>query len=335
MDKRILKARLAYNLSLLKSKFIPIPLLVKTILTRRCNLDCSYCGAIKNPAKKELSLDEWKKCADILYSMGNRHVNICGGGEPLMREDLCEFISYVSKRPVATSIMLNGTLLDENKIIKLGKSGIMDIGINTNTLPIENGLVDLKIFDLLKKHKHQYGYELTANVLMTRKNFKKVPSLLKQLIEKDLFVNLYTIASGKNYWYRGYSPENMFKVSDKNKLKKILLSILNIKKRNKKNIMQSMAYLNKILDFAYNSFDWSCDAGMYYLCINDDGYVMQCEDVKPTEVYYKDLKKKYPMKIEGCKGCFWACNYSESNKRRNLVKHYLGLIKFLPKIVTK
>ena len=134
MRKRILKARLAYNLSLLKSKFIPIPLLVKTVFTRRCNLNCSYCGAIKNPAKRELSLEEWKRCADVLYEMGNRHINICGGGEPLMREDLCEFISYVSKRPVVTSIMLNGTLLDKNKIVDLGRSGIMDIGINVNTV---------------------------------------------------------------------------------------------------------------------------------------------------------------------------------------------------------
>lgn len=330
MNKRILKARLAYNLSLLKSKFIPVPLLVTTVFTRRCNLSCPYCGTIKNKAKKELPLEEWKKCVDLLYELGNRHISICGGGEPPLRDDLYEFISYISRRPVVSSIMFNGTLLNKECITKLGKSGIMDVGVSVNTLPTKGRGLDLKVFDLLLKNKVHYGYEVTANVLITKQNHKVIPQIIKELIKRKVLINISLIASGKGWWYRGSAPKFAFKEDNKEDLALLIKDLIQIKEKYGY-IMQSKEYFNKLVNSSYDNPKWECDAGKYYICINDDGYVMQCEDIKPTKIHYTNLKEHYPLKKKECSGCLWPSYYEESYKRKHLTKQILRLIRLVPK----
>ena len=133
MNTKLAKSGVSYLYSILKSKFKPVPLFVNLFYTRRCNLRCHFCSTIKRPAKKELTLEEWKECSDIIYELGNRYISITGG-EPLVREDLPDFIKHLSKKSRLFSVVTNGILLTEDKLKELAEAGLMHLGLSTQSL---------------------------------------------------------------------------------------------------------------------------------------------------------------------------------------------------------
>ncbi|HPO85371.1 MAG TPA: radical SAM protein [Candidatus Hydrogenedentes bacterium] len=89
-------------------------------VTRRCNLRCSMCAfrryAERNsPAElmeKELQTDEWKKVID---QTGRWSLITFTGGEPWVRQDFDELLTYASQKR-RTHVITNGLLLNEERI---------------------------------------------------------------------------------------------------------------------------------------------------------------------------------------------------------------------------
>ena len=322
MNKKLILSASQYGISLLKAKIKPTITFTNLFYTRRCNLSCSYCTAYKKASKKELSLKEWKDCSDILYKLGNRSISMVGG-EPLIREDVIEFIKYISKKKIISSLITNAILLNNNKIKELEKAGLINLGISTQSL-IPNKkekCQNPELFDLLIKHKK--NLEASALTTITNKNYKEVPEIAKFVIKKGLRFAPNMITSGKNFWFRNYCPELQFTTKEqKEGLKKTIKELIKIKKETKK-IIYSEHYLKSLYLYAINpDFKWYCDAGKNYLSINDDGYVMYCQDLEPTKINYKDLDKYYPLKQNNCKNCVWPCYYDESYRIKHPIKFF-------------
>ncbi|MFB1062849.1 TIGR04347 family pseudo-SAM/SPASM protein [Natrinema sp. H-ect4] len=107
--------------------------------TRRCNLYCSHCyaGAETQPATGEFSTAEGRTFLEQLADYG-APVVLFSGGEPLVREDLVELVSYAADlglRPVLSS---NGTLLTREKAAALRDAGLQYAGISVDGLPERN-----------------------------------------------------------------------------------------------------------------------------------------------------------------------------------------------------
>lgn len=65
-------------------------------VTQRCNMRCHFCLAASGGDKQEtLSFADLTAAVDDLYSKGIRYLHL-GGGEPTVREDLIDLISYIS-----------------------------------------------------------------------------------------------------------------------------------------------------------------------------------------------------------------------------------------------
>ncbi len=324
MNQKLIKAGSSYFVSLLKSQFKPVPVYVNLFYTRRCNLRCEFCSTIKRPAKRELTLDEWKKCSDILYGLGNRYISITGG-EPLVRKDLPDFIRYLSQKTRLHSLVTNGVLLTEAKLKELAEAGLMHLGLSTQSLiPGKHVKSQRKeLFDLLLAYQKKYGFEVSALITLTNENAKEASEMVDYLTRRGVNVAPNIVTSGQGeWWFRGDCPDLLF---DRAGLKTLKQTINFLIKSN--NITYSEKYLKDLYNYAQGKKPFNCEAGCYYFSINDDGYVMPCQDLAPTKAHYTQLKQNYPLIKPDCNDCMWPCYYEETYKRNHLLNYAFRLVK--------
>ena len=139
------------------------PLLnLRIAITARCNLECVYChkegeeiGSCSKGTTDEMELDEIIRIANISVKLGISRIKITGG-EPFVRDDVCEIIKRISKISGLKdlSIATNGVLL-KNKAKELKECGLKRVNISLPTLnpqiyselttgKIENVLIGIK-----------------------------------------------------------------------------------------------------------------------------------------------------------------------------------------------
>jgi len=103
-------------------------------VTKRCNLNCSYCGSKKVSAETELTIPEITAITKALAEKGITKVRLTGG-EPLVREDLCDVAREIKKIPGIKELYVttNGILLKE-KAKALKEAGVDGVNISLDTL---------------------------------------------------------------------------------------------------------------------------------------------------------------------------------------------------------
>lgn len=99
--------------------------------TRTCNLKCRHCYADSHNKiyKEELNTEEAKK---FIYDLHLFRVPVIlfSGGEPLLRKDLFELISYATQNNIRSTISTNGTIIDKDTANMLKKCGVGYVGIS-------------------------------------------------------------------------------------------------------------------------------------------------------------------------------------------------------------
>ena len=110
------------------------PFIVFWEVTRACMLACKHCRA-KAQRKRhpdELSTEEAKDVVDQLREFKKPYpLLVLTGGDPLMREDIFELISYATESGFRTAIAFSGTeLATEERLKRLKDSGIARIAIS-------------------------------------------------------------------------------------------------------------------------------------------------------------------------------------------------------------
>lgn len=98
-------------------------------VTQQCNHACLHCYNVWNradgrdpyPPYPRGELDTLQTLALLAKALDEtecRHVTLTGG-EPLLREDLAEIVEFLGRREVATTIISNGRLLTEDRVVDL------------------------------------------------------------------------------------------------------------------------------------------------------------------------------------------------------------------------
>ncbi len=107
---------------------------LRVSVTKKCNLNCSYCGSKKEAAGNELTADEIITLIKAFADKGITKVRLTGG-EPLMREDITEIAGRIKKIEGITSLYIttNGILL-KKYAADLKKAGVDGVNISLDTL---------------------------------------------------------------------------------------------------------------------------------------------------------------------------------------------------------
>ncbi len=88
---------------------------VSFTLTNKCNLSCSHCALSASPLSQDiLSTNDVKYAIDKIIDV-NPNTLILTGGEPFIRKDILEIISYIRTNfKNKLVIMTNGMLIRKN-----------------------------------------------------------------------------------------------------------------------------------------------------------------------------------------------------------------------------
>lgn len=111
-------------------------------LTRRCNLACDHCyldaHSLKHGSPLELTTDEVCRLLDEVVECGEGPMVVLTGGEPLMRCDLEEIITYGAGLNLAMVVGTNGIMLTEQRVRSLRLAGVLGLGISVDSLDAEH-----------------------------------------------------------------------------------------------------------------------------------------------------------------------------------------------------
>ncbi len=139
-------------------------------LTDKCNLRCLYCMPLDLPesflaSRSMMSVDEIEAIAKVFVDLGVNKIRLTGG-EPLVRREVREIISRLSKLPVQLALTTNAVLVDE--FIDL----FVEVGLRSVNVSLDS--LDAATFKILSQREH----------------FDKVISNIKLLLDKGFHVKL-------------------------------------------------------------------------------------------------------------------------------------------------
>jgi len=90
-------------------------------LTSKCNLRCKHCYFYEDKKSKdtyELPFSKIKDIVDEVKRMGAEVISLTGG-EPFMRNDIYDVLTYIESKNMAIVILTNGTLIDQKVAQKI------------------------------------------------------------------------------------------------------------------------------------------------------------------------------------------------------------------------
>lgn len=132
------------------------PVLAHVVVTRRCNLACTYCNEYDD-FSKPVPTAELLHRIDLLAALGTTVITLTGG-EPLLHPDLELVIQRIRAHGIVAVMVTNGYLLTIERIKKLNKVGLDRLQISVdNVLPDEASKKSLKVLDKKLQWLSQYA----------------------------------------------------------------------------------------------------------------------------------------------------------------------------------
>lgn len=147
-------------------------------ITKRCNYHCPFCLSGEQNSD-ELPLDKIKSIIDILAKANLVRIDFTGG-EPFLRQDFCEILTYASNKGIETLVTSNGSIWNKKITKKL---------LETNTLLLISLDGDEKIHD---KSRGRGAYKKAVESIELYRD-AGVPLRINFLIRKDNLDRIYYI----------------------------------------------------------------------------------------------------------------------------------------------
>lgn len=160
--------------------------------TRRCNLKCVHCYSHSQDRQYqgELTNEEAKRFIDGLAEFGVP-VLLFSGGEPLLRPDLFELISYTRNKGIRAVISTNGTLITPEVAPKLADAGLSYVGVSLDGLkPVHDRFrgVDHSFEAALAgiRASRNAGVKVGLRFTINKDNVDDVPGIFKLLEQEQI-----------------------------------------------------------------------------------------------------------------------------------------------------
>jgi MoaA/NifB/PqqE/SkfB family radical SAM enzyme len=132
------------------------PVLAHVVVTRRCNLACTYCNEFDD-FSKPVPTDEMLDRIDELAALGTTNITLTGG-ETLLHPDIEKIITRIRQHDILAFQVTNGYLLTIEKIKALNRAGLdhMQISVD-NVKPDDVSKKSLKVLDQKLRWLAQYA----------------------------------------------------------------------------------------------------------------------------------------------------------------------------------
>lgn len=133
---------------------VPAPYWLVAELTYQCGLQCAFCPNSVDFARirSELTTADWIRVMQQARRMGVVQLTFTGG-EPLLRSDLEELVSYAKSLGFYTSLETSGNDLDESRLRRLKRAGLggVQLSFQDSTKVMNDFLTDSRTFELKRR----------------------------------------------------------------------------------------------------------------------------------------------------------------------------------------
>jgi MoaA/NifB/PqqE/SkfB family radical SAM enzyme len=310
------------------------------LLTRRCNLNCSYCAIardydvmpidypeLSHYAKNEMDTDTVIDNLKRLKAHNPNMFHIFYGGEPLLRTDLPEIIKFCNENSIHYTIITNNSQSVQpalqSLISKVGKlkglTSSVDPIIMRDSFPDKDRLKKSKDgFERLKGWKKIVN-DVVAEITVDSEMLDDLIPLVSMLTDNGISSSITFVDISKNEYYDFSNVRDESILVQKNdKVKKILDELTNPKY----DVHMAKELLPKIYDILPSNLDCGIEKNLHNITIDADGTLRLCLRIRgmKTPEYYLD---EYIMqdgrilnslmnhikedKKEFCIGCNWTC----------------------------
>ena len=133
LTERAAADRSMHNAHMVHANFNMAPFTIAWEVTRACAYACVHCraDAMHTPDLNELNTEESLRLIDRIAEFGNNPILIFTGGDPMMRKDLHELITYAAKKGLRCSLTPTATALPTTeRLEKVRDAGIRRIALS-------------------------------------------------------------------------------------------------------------------------------------------------------------------------------------------------------------
>ena len=315
--------------------------IVSWLLTRQCNLKCSYCGIIKDYKGKPQSYPDMKHyhkqemtteyVLDTLAKIKSHNpdaFHLFYGGEPLLRKDLWIIINFCNDFNIHYTIITNNSDEVQPMIERLLSKVDYIQGLTSSVDPLildDDSLTDTDRYkkcvagiERLQKYKGKIN-DLVAEITVDNTNIDHLYNLVKMLTDMGINSDITTVDIKKNQYYDFSNVEDeSLLVQKSQKVKDIFQKIID----DKLDVHMADTLLMKIWDILPANHDCELHKNVHNMTIDADGSARLClrvrgvmtPNIKAYDCFMSDTYKLHPtykefikLDKELCDKCNWTC----------------------------
>lgn len=311
------------------------PILGTFFVTYRCNYRCKMCelplrkGEFEKDGMKELQTAEMKGILKSLSELGVSGIGFTGG-EPLLRNDIFDLLSYAKELKLITHLNTNGFFINNETAEKILLTGVDSINISLDGAKAEthdkirgvSGAFDKVMFAVktvvtLRK-KRADNIRLKVVCVLDETNIDEVPDLIA--LSKDIGTDCVEFIPQQPFFSDSKLKNNGFSEKFLNKVSDVVEYLLELKEKGVK-IENSHKHLKMFLNsfkgerlpircFAgFNSFAVDC-YGWFYPCMPWINWAKPVGNIKEKPLkefwYSKEYNKKRKI-VADCEDCYLNC----------------------------
>ena len=306
--------------------------IANVLLTRRCNLKCSYCQIVRTCYDNddypemdyywnhELSSDKW---IDIFSRLKKNNPNIfyiLYGGETFLYDHLSDILTWMHLEKCNYTIITNNTDEIQNRIQKVLNAVGKFKGFTSSVDPVL--LMNPSNSDIYRKSK--LGFErlckakregiaddVVAEITATSKNLPYLYQTIKLLSENNIYSSITVIDDKKSKYYDFSNVKDKTLLLNKNQEVKDTF----VKIQNDKSLL---VHIPELLDDLYNilpsNMKCSLNKEIGNVTIDSDGSFRLCLRIRGTECTLLKWDKVISVDGEFSSDFIKAFNFDYSTK---------------------
>ncbi|MBP5170204.1 MAG: radical SAM protein [Oscillospiraceae bacterium] len=254
-------------------------------LTLQCNEHCFHCGSSCTAAPGDmLTLEEYRSVLEqVKQDFDISRVFLCiTGGEPLLRKDFFDIMSYAKQLGYRWGMTTNATLITKNVAARLAECGMATVSVSLDglrdthdTLRGLPGGYDLAMRGIQNLIDTKSFQNIQVTTVVNHENIGELDALFEILVKMEIdswrVINLEPIGRALSW------PDRMLTAEDY----RTLFSYIREKRLAGYPVEYGCShYLGPEYEHEVRNWYWLCNAGIYTASIMANGDVGACLDIE-------------------------------------------------------
>lgn len=333
--------------------------IANVLLTRLCNLDCSYCSIVKDydnmpeeyPLMKyyhrnQLTFEGWKPIFDRLLTNNPDCFFILYGGEPTLVKDLWKTIKYFNEQNVNYTVISNNTNVAMKKIYEIYEKVGPFRGFTSSVDPVflipdrEQDDISLKskqgFENLATMKKDGIADDVVAEITIMKESIPYTLELIQKLSQNDIVSSITAVDDQKTPYY-DFSNVGKEVLLPRDKTIRDLFDQIQLGEKSGELLIHIPSSLNMLYKFLPSKFKCGLNGDMHNVTIEPNGSfrlclrvkgvastnIMNINDIITEDGHFTDqLKKAIQYDYEQyCKGCNWTCVMFTKFFKEQIIDH--------------